>query len=461
MSEQRIEQMRKKFILASTLSFFLVMLLMGGLIFAFISITERNEVRQIMNYIVENDGDLPEPETNPEQENAGNYDTNETGLSGDTDEDSLAASGSDSTASNGSDSEIVWSLSHFFGTGNVISGTQDFAGRTRYFAVLYDAENQVEEVKSRHMEDVDEDEAVYYAQFARKHLFHLGQYGTFYYYVSKRTEGGTIVIYLDRTSQIFTSHRIFYFTLILLGAGSLIAFAIMRVLSHRMVRTEVENTELQKQFITNASHELKTPLAVIRANTEMQEMLEGETEWTQSTMRQVSRMEGLIKNLVMIARSQEKSNGEVFQKTDLTKAVKETAESFISVAVSEQKTLTVQTSEDISILGSDSNVRQIVSLLTDNAVKYCDSNGAIEVALKKQGKSALLTISNSYASEEPVDTSRFFERFYREDSAHTDKGGYGIGLSVAESLTKQMHGKIQADWKDGVIIFTCRFPICG
>lgn len=457
MSEQRIERMRKKFILASTLSFFSVMLLMGGLIYLFITLTERNEVRQIMEYIVENDGDLPEPTLNPDDQGQTVSEENSKNSASDTEDTGLSDSGSD--LGRDENEEMAWSLQHFFGTGNVIVGSQDFAGRTRYFAVLFDEEDCVEEVKSRHMEDVDTEEAERYARIARKRFLRMGSFDTFYYYVAERENGGTIVVYLDRTSQIFTAYRVFYFTLILLGTGSLIAFAIMRLISHRMVRSEVDNIELQKQFITNASHELKTPLAVIRANTEMQEMLEGETEWTQSTMRQVSRMEGLIKNLVMIARAQELNSGETLQKLGLSGIVKDTAESFGSVASSEQKKLTVDVQEELYIQGDESGIRQLVSLLTDNAVKYCDAEGEIHVILKKQGKNALLTISNSFSSDKPVDTSRFFERFYREDSSHNEKGGYGIGLSVAESLTRQMRGKLQAEWKEQRIFFHCRFPL--
>ena len=428
MSEKRIDQMRNNFILASTLSFFLVMLLMGGLIYAFILITDRNEARQIMKYIVENDGDLPEyPGTISMDE---------------------------------MNDEDDWSLAFFFGTGNVMDGSEDFAVRTRYFAVLFDENDEVDEVKSRHMANVDDDKAEYYARLVRKRLFRLGSFGKYYYYVDQRENGeGTIVIYLDRTSQIFIVTRVFFITLILLVTGSLIAFVIMRVISHRIVRKEVENIRLQKQFITNASHELKTPLAVIRANTEMQEMLGEESEWTQSTMRQVQRMEGLIKNLVMIARSQEQSGKETFRVISISGPVSETAESFRSVAASENKILQTEIAEHLSIWGDESNIRQLVSLLTDNAVKYCDPGGTIRVSLKKIGKSVVLTVSDSYAKE--TDTSRFFERFYREDTSHSEKGGYGIGLSVAESLTRQMKGTICADWKEGEILFTCRFPFPG
>ena len=175
-------------------------------------------------------------------------------------------------------------------------------------------------------------------------------------------------------------------------------------------------------------------------------------------MRQVGRMEGLIKNLVMIARSQEKSRDELTA-VELSRPVRETAESFLAVAASEGKTLSVQAEEEMTVLGEESSIRQLVSLLTDNAVKYCDANGQIRTVLKRRGRHAELQIFNTYADGSRVDTSRFFERFYREDSSHNEKGGYGIGLSVAESLVKQMKGTIDAAWKDGEIVFTCQFPL--
>ena len=223
--------------------------------------------------------------------------------------------------------------------------------------------------------------------------------------------------------------------------------------------------EKQKQFITNASHELKTPLAVIKANTEMQEMLDGESEWSQSTLRQVDRMNGLIGNLVQIARAQERSAGAV-RAIDIAPAVRETADSFVPVAVSAGKTLTREIPDSLILKADESRIRQLTSLLADNAVKYCDDGGAILIRLAHSGRNAVLTVSNDYAEGADVDYSRFFERFYRQDESRTistdahgaaSKSGYGIGLSIAESIVKSMNGSIRVSWKDGRISFTCRF----
>lgn len=488
MSEREIHSIKRKFIIASTLSFFFVMLMMGGLIYLFTTITARNEVRQVIDYIVENDGDLPRPSGSSrhsredESDASGETDAaEETDMAGETGavEESDAAEGTDAAGTGAAEDsgsaettvaesstaynleeDMTWSLADFFGTGDVMKSVEDFLYSTRYFAVLFDASDEVEEIKTSHISRVNEEEAEYYARVARDRIFRFGSFGYFYYEVADRADGGTIVVYLDRTQQNAYGMRIFYAALILIGLGSIAAFLVMRLVSRRIVASEVENAERQKQFITNASHELKTPLAVIRANTEMQEMLEGETEWTQSTMRQVGRMEGLIANLVMIARARERSSPEGLTPLNPAVPVRETAESFRSVAVSEGKILTVETAEGLQMLGDDASLRQLTSLLTDNAVKYCDDGGSIGVTLEKQGKRILLEITNTYRDGDSVDPGRFFERFYREDDSHnTDRGGYGIGLSVAESLTKQMKGKISAAWKDGRIHLICSFPL--
>ena len=432
MDERRIAGIRRKIILASTLSYFLVMLFMGGIIYVFTSVTERNEVGQVISYIAENDGDMP----------------------------ALDEGERESGQEDGDDPEgISWSFDHFLGLGNIFGGRDDYASRTRYFAVLYDTDGQMMEVKSRYMPGLDEERAQRLAQRAIDRLLDLGSIGTYYYGVMERQAGGTIVVFLDRTSQIFIVRRILYMTLILLGMGSLIAFCLMRALSHRLVQPEIENARRQQQFVTNASHELKTPVAVIRANTEMQEMLVGETEWTASTMRQVARLEGLIANLVMIARSRERDGSSELQLIDLSAPVLETAQTFAPVAGSDGKRLETDVQEGLHIFGQEADVRQLVSLLTDNAVKYCDPDGLIRVSLEKKGRQARLTVSNAYAAGEGMDTSRFFERFYREDSSHNEKGGYGIGLSVAQSLSQDLGGKLDVSWKDGVISFTFQVPV--
>ena len=458
MTEYEIKRIRNRFIMTSTLTLFCVMLIMGGFIYLFGTITIRNEAQQIMRYIAENDGDLPKPDAiqNNDEESQGS-DTD----SGDEHDNSFTET-------------MEWSLQSIFGVGDFFGETPDSYYTTRYFAVLFDENETVSVIKTSHIAYIDEEQAEEYARIALDRPFHFGNFGRYYYYCADRESGGTIVVYLDRTEQLSLMRRVLISVLSILGFGTFLSFFIMRLLSKGFVRTEMENVEKQKQFITNASHELKTPLAVIKANTEMQEMMDGESEWSRSTLRQVDRMTGLIGNLVQIARAQEMTDGELAP-TDIAAAVSETADSFAPVAASDGKKLEKEIPDSLVTKSSDSSMRQLTSLLIDNAIKYCDDGGTIKVELTRSRRGAVLTVSNDYAEGANVDYTRFFERFYRQDEAHTisagtvtgssegssgertGKSGYGIGLSIAESLVKSMKGSIDVSWDKGRILFTCKF----
>lgn len=458
MTEHEIKKIQNRFIMTSTLTLFCVMLIMGGFIYLFGTITIRNEAQQIMRYIVENDGDLPKPDTiQDNEEESHDSDSDEE----DTDDPSFTET-------------MEWSLQSIFGVGDFFGETPDSYYTTRYFAVLFDESETVSLIKTSHIAYIEEEQAEEYARIALDRPFHFGNFGRYYYYCADRESGGTIVVYLDRTEQLSLMRRVLISVLSILGLGTFLSFFIMRLLSKGFVRTEVENVEKQKQFITNASHELKTPLAVIKANTEMQEMMDGESEWSQSTLRQVDRMTGLIGNLVQIARAQEMTDGELAP-TDIAAAVSETADSFAPVAASDGKKLEKEIPDSLVTKSSDSSMRQLTSLLIDNAIKYCDDGGTIKVELTRSRRGAVLTVSNDYAEGANVDYTRFFERFYRQDEAHTisagtvtgssegssgertGKSGYGIGLSIAESLVKSMKGSIDVSWNKGRILFTCKF----
>jgi signal transduction histidine kinase len=176
-------------------------------------------------------------------------------------------------------------------------------------------------------------------------------------------------------------------------------------------------------------------------------------------MRQVDRMSGLIGNLVQIARAEERADKSRMTSLPLSRCVAETADTFEPVATSDSKKLVREIADDVTIIADEGAMRQLVSLLIDNAIKYCDAGGTVTVHLDRKGKSARLTVSNDYKDGAGVDYNRFFERFYREDASHnTEKGGYGIGLSIAESIVRQYDGSIGVSWANGVISFTCLLP---
>lgn len=286
----------------------------------------------------------------------------------------------------------------------------------------------------------------------------FGSRGIYYYLKEKREDGDTAITILDCTSEVEGMLRILSATIVTMLLALLITFILVRVFSNKLIQPEIENSQRQRQFITNASHELKTPLAVIRANTELLEVTGGQNEWTTSTLNQVDHLNGLIQNLVMISKAAEKEDVSNLVSINATEVVEQTIKPYEAVTKKAGTELMVNTEKDVMVLADESKLRQLATILIDNAIKYCDKDGKVEVELSQTRKNKMkLTVANSYAEGKDVDYNMFFDRFYREDKSHNiDKGGYGIGLSIAESICRQYGGSIKALWKDGIISFICQ-----
>ena len=413
MNAKSIQKLRIQFICIFAGAILLAMVFLGSMINLTIMYASRKEVSELLDSIIANDGSLPE-----DKEDFDDYT-----LMFDNDEyneDSLMA--------------------------------------TRYFAVIYDDEDHISRTITEHISTLSDTDVISYAKKVSERKNNFGRIGIYYYKVGKTSQGKKIIVLVNAFSHINSSNNILYFTVLICIAGLMITLVLVVLFSKRAIKPEIENNLRQRQFITNASHELKTPLAVIRANTELIELMNGENEWTQSTMRQIERMDGLIKNLVMISRSQEYEDHSTLDEVDVSKSVRESTENFDVVASQNHLSLEKEIPDDITMIADDSKIRQLTSLLVDNAIKYCDEEGRIQVRLAREGKGKgiRLTVSNSFVDGANVNPNRFFDRFYRDDSSHNiDKGGYGIGLSIAQSICQQYRGSIRAVWKNGRISFIC------
>ncbi len=275
---------------------------------------------------------------------------------------------------------------------------------------------------------------------------------------SKKTaeDGSETVVIIDSTSRYAMQKvTMMYMAAIWLVVLIIYVIVMMRY-SKKIIKPLVENDEKQKRFITNASHELKTPLAVIAANTEMAEAVGGKTKWSESTRRQLTRMQTLIEELVVLSRADEMKAADMTE-IDLSAVTAECAETFRSVAEGSLLTFETDISEGVTVRGDKRSLQHVVSILIDNAVKYCDKSGVVSIILHEtfRGKGAKLTVSNTFAEGKDLDTSRFFERFYRQDESHnSEKAGFGIGLSMAKEITEKMKGKISVGYNDDTISFT-------
>ena len=459
MSRKQIEALRKKFFLLSSASYFLVMLFIGGIIYITNAAVLHSQIYSDLRAIADAEGNFDVLEDMAENGKPG-----ETMLHvSETEDPDMGVSKADMYRENRSPAFHTPTFFDAFGQKGYLHRGSDFHKTLRYFVVLYDSRGNFEELRTHLIDFADTDIAIEAAQKvidrSRKSLIsekHFGNYDEFYYLITSRVNGNTLVVFLDSSENINDSNRLFYTALILILIGSIAVLILMRILSYRVIQPEIRNARLQKQFITNASHELKTPLAVIRANTELEQMINGENEWNQSTLRQIDRMNGLIANLVMIARAEEKSSSGELLELNISALVRETADTFQSIAQQENKTFETDIPDNILLEAEESDMRQLFSLLIDNALKYCDENGTIRITLASisRGKQIRLEVSNTFREGATVNYTRFFDRFYRQDESHnTDKGGYGIGLSIAESLVRKYHGDIRVFWKNDIITF--------
>ncbi|MCR5250708.1 MAG: HAMP domain-containing histidine kinase [Lachnospiraceae bacterium] len=333
---------------------------------------------------------------------------------------------------------------------------------TRYFSVRLETDGTVADVNTQYMFTVDEEAAVLIAKETAMRGKTEGrcEYNDgIYLYKIRRDSDGALCVFVDCTSRIWIIRQAMMY-LIRVGLIILLIFTIvLSLLSRRIVEPFIENNERQKRFITNAGHELKTPLSVISANTEMQEVETGKSKWTESTMRQVKRLNALVSELVTLSRLDEKDEIELSD-VDVSAIVREQAENFEQVVVSQGKQWEQEIEEGLVIHAEKRSVQELCSILLDNAAKYCDEGGIVRLKLqgKASGRSARLYVINSYASGAGVDYRRFFDRFYREDESHNSKkSGFGIGLSMAQEIARRLGAKIQVSYKGGEIQFAILF----
>lgn len=273
---------------------------------------------------------------------------------------------------------------------------------------------------------------------------------TYVYKVVDMGENGKMILFLDSTRTLDNVWEIIKLSLLIGLLSFMVFFLIISALSGKVVKSTVKNIKAQNEFITNAGHELKTPLAIISANTEVLEMMNGKNEWTESIINQVKRMSGLISDLIFLAKMNEKTDI-VLSDIDFSKITNDITMSFKPVIEQQNKKLSCDIKEDVIIKGEEKMLSELVSILVDNAAKYCDDGGSVRVELKNKSRDAgaRFVVSNTYEEGKNVDYARFFNRFYREDTSHNSKKkGYGIGLSMAEGIVKTLKGKISVSYNN-------------
>ena len=326
----------------------------------------------------------------------------------------------------------------------------------RFFTVKTDNKKNVITVNTDDVFFTSASEAVEYAKDVLSSGKSRGYYGGFKYVV-ENTENGKLIAFVD----VVKDFDVFYSNL---GNSVVISFFVLGfvtffsfVLSKKAVAPMVQAYEKQNAFITDASHELQTPLAIINTSADVLEMESGESKWTGNIHKQVNRLNGLIGNLISLTKLEESDDLDRLE-FSLSDTLDDCVMDVKDYALSLDKNIVTDIEKDISFKGDEKLIRQVIGILLDNAIKYAREKSDINVKLTKQNKKIVFTVENEADNLEIKNYNILFERFYRADSSRNSKtGGYGIGLSIAQSIVLKHKGKISADSFDGErIVFTVK-----
>lgn len=335
---------------------------------------------------------------------------------------------------------------------------EDSSYRTRFFRVFLDEDKKVTNVNMDHIAAVDEKKAVRMTKMAMLRRGKVGLVGSYRY--RKEYKDGQVrsIIFLDCKENQSFYHLAVTITITVSTLLTCLITVIFAIASKRAVRPFEINSNRQKQFITDASHELKTPLAIISANAEVLQYKGDGNEWTQNIIDQTKHMGKLINQLLVLAKLDEVQEKSEKQETDLKLLLEETIEPFEEVATQKKVTLKLHLEEGVTIRVNREQIAQLVSILTENAAKYVNDGGKIVWRLTKTQHGAVLVVKNTTEKELP-DTKRMFDRFYRSDSSRSSKtGGQGIGLSIAKKIVDSHKGSITAKAGDGMVTFRVSLP---
>lgn len=321
---------------------------------------------------------------------------------------------------------------------------------SRYFSVLLNASGGIILTETSRIASVDSEAAIAYARRALEQNETQGFLEQFRF-TRYDDNGDTRIIFLDCSRTLDNFRTFLYSSLTMTFLGIVAVFFVIFFFAGKIIRPIAESYEKQKRFITDASHEIKTPLTIINANADILEMELGENESLSDILQQTRRLKVLTDNLVTLARMEESEDSMPKIAFPLSEVVAEAALPFQKLAAQQGKTFVCHIQPLLSVTGNDSAIGKLVSILLDNAFKYSPSKGTVTLQLEQQNKTVHLSVSNDTGTViHPESLTRIFDRFYRaEESRNSETGGHGIGLSIAKAIVAAHGGKIQAQSPDG------------
>lgn len=272
-------------------------------------------------------------------------------------------------------------------------------------------------------------------------------------YCTLAKPNGTIMVFTDRSASFDMLDQLTHTTIII----GIIAFLFITLLTFFLSKKSIQPVktafEKQKQFISDASHELKTPLTIISANTDVLADEIGDNKWLEYIRSQTDRMNILVNDLLNLTRLENNTAAVIFTDFNLSKAIENTALPFECQAFEMNRTLEIDIQDNIVINGSEQHIKQMAAIFIDNALKYSNEGGKVRVSLKTQNDKPVLSVYNTGMGINESEKDKIFERFYRiDDSRARTTGGYGLGLAIAKTIIDKHKFKVSIDNTEGVSV---------
>ena len=325
---------------------------------------------------------------------------------------------------------------------------------TRYFVLQTDADGAVTDSELSHIAAVTDSDIGDFAAAALRHGVGDSYYSGYKFRVTA-TDDGYSIIFVDAFQQLRSVKQVALWSLAADAFCLVLVYLLVVLLSRRAIDPVVRGAERQKQFVTDASHELKTPITVIATCLSVLEMEVGKQKWIDKARGQTERLKELVNSLVTLSRMDEETSPLHMADFPVSEAVEETASSFADYADSQDHSLVLDIQPGLTYRGDEYAVRQLTSLLLDNAVKYAAPGGEIRFSLEKAKRGVMIRCENPCENWETLETDKLFDRFYRADASRSGEAtGFGIGLSVARSIAEGHRGWIKAETAEGRVVFT-------
>ncbi len=326
--------------------------------------------------------------------------------------------------------------------------SKEIAFTTRFFAVTSNEGEVIDAVDTKNISSVSKDEAVEYVNMVNGNGELTGTIDNFRF-IKVENQMGFVYFFLDIEQDLINFETFMYYSVLILIGAIVSIFTLSVLLSKKAVAPIANSFERQQAFITNVSHEFKTPLAIIKTDCDVIEIDSGEGEWTNSIKTQISRLDNLVENLVSLTKLDEKVE---IIKTDfsLCDAIIDTVNEFSSSIKSANLNLVLNIKQNFSYNGDEAQIRNLIAILTENAIKYSLPETKLKISLITSGSKKIFTIENSCEDIGVGKHNDWFLRFYRGDkSRNSQTKGYGIGLSIAKSICDLHSAKISAESKTG------------